>query len=138
MTDSGADEVKKGLLYASGWSHKKEIRVYDVNDGMRFVKEITVTGMEDIHRIQGGEFYNGTLYLSSDTGEERDGKWTKNILSVNVETGETKIAFERNVGRDKVEAEGLTFLPTEDGAIMHVLDYDKLIGLYVHHYKVDV
>lgn len=127
-----------GLLYASGWSHKKEIRVYDVNDGMRFVKEITVTGMEDIHRIQGGEFYNGTLYLSSDTGEERDGKWTKNILSVNVETGETKIAFERNVGRDKVEAEGLTFLATEDGANMHVLDYDKLIGLYVHHYKVDV
>ena len=34
--------------------------------------------------------------------------------------------------------EGLTFLPTEDGANMHVLDYDKLIGLYVHHYKVDV
>lgn len=112
--------------------------MYDVNDGMRFVKEITVTGMEDIHRIQGGEFCNGTLYLSSDTGEERDGKWTKNILSVNVETGETKIAFERNVGRAKVEAEGLTFLPTEDGANMHVLDYDKLIGLYVHHYKVDV
>ena len=82
--------------------------------------------------------YKRQLYLSSDTGEERDGKWTKNILSVNVETGETKIAFERNVGRDKVEAEGLTFLPTEDGANMHVLDYDKLIGLYVHHYKVDV
>ena len=61
MTDSGADEVKKGLLYASGWSHKKEIRVYDVNDGMRFVKEITVTGTEDIHRIQGGEFYNGAV-----------------------------------------------------------------------------
>lgn len=127
-----------GLLYAGIWSHSEYIRVYDVNNGMSHVRDIRITGMNDIHRVQGGEFYNGTLYLSSDTGGEVDGIWIKNVLSVNVETGETKVAFERNVGREKLETEGMTFLPMKDGSNMHVLDYDKLIGVYVHHYKVDI
>ena len=98
---------------------------------MKLVKEIPLS--ETIHRIQGGEFYNGTLYLSNDI---KDNGNNKNILSVDVNTGSVEIAAIRDVGGDNVEAEGLTFCPAEDGSVMHVLDYNKVIGVFVHHYKV--
>ncbi|MBQ8228459.1 MAG: hypothetical protein IJZ88_05535 [Clostridia bacterium] len=129
-----AVDPETGYLYASKWSHAKTVYAYDVNNSMKLVKEIPIKGLDEIDRIQGGEFYNGTLYLSNDI--ENNGNY-KNILSFNVETGETKVKFIRDVGGDNVEAEGLTFLPTEDGAVMHVLDYNKVLGVFVHHYKVD-
>lgn len=121
-----------GLLYASKWTDAEYIRVYDIKDGMKNVDNIQLS--EKIHRIQGGEFYKGTLYLSNDI----EGYETyKRILSVNVENGAVEVAALRDVGGDNVEAEGMTFCETDDGAVMHVLDYNKLIGIFVHHYKVD-
>lgn len=127
-----AVDKENGLLYASKWTDIEYIRVYDINDGMKNVDNIRLS--EKIHRIQGGEFYNGTLYLSNDI--EDNGNF-KRILSVDVETGEIKVAAERDVGGENVEAEGITFVETPDGAEMHVLDYNKLIGVFVHHYNVD-
>ena len=121
-----------GLLYASKWNDAEYIRVYDINDGMKNVDNIRLS--ETVHRIQGGEFYNGTLYLSNDI---KGYETYKKILSVNVETGAVGVAAIRDVGGDNVEAEGLTFCETEDGAVMHVLDYNRVIGVFVHHYKVD-
>ncbi|MBE6791162.1 MAG: hypothetical protein E7535_08260 [Ruminococcaceae bacterium] len=129
-----AVDTETGLLYASKWSNADTVYVYDVNNSMALVKELKLSGLGVLDRIQGGEFYNGTLYLSNDIEDNGN---IKNILSLNVETGEVAVAAERNVGGDNVEAEGLTFLKTEDGAVMHVLDYNKLIGVFVHHYKVD-
>lgn len=129
-----AVDTETGYLYASKWTDIETIRVYDINNEMKHVRDIDLNGMEKIHRIQGGEFYNGTLYLSEDI--EDNGK-LKNILSVDVATGEVKLAAERNVGGKNIEAEGLTFWEDEDGAVMHVLDYNKVIGITVRHYKVD-
>lgn len=127
-----AVDKETGLLYASKWTDAEYIRVYDINDGMKNVDNIQLS--EKIHRTQGGEFYNGTLYLSNDI----EGYETyKRILSVDVETGKVDVAAIRDVGGDNVEAEGITFWESEDGAVMHVLDYNKLIGIFVHHYKVD-
>ena len=123
-----------GFLYASKWTEAKTIYVYDVNDSMKLVKEIPLTGLGVIDRIQGGEFYNGTLYLSNDI--ENNGN-IKNILSVDIKTGEVNDFAQRDVGGDNVEAEGMTFGINNDGAVMHVLDYNKIIGVFVHHYKVD-
>ncbi len=122
-----------GYLYASKWSDAKTVYCYDVNNGMALVKEIPLTGLGIIDRIQGGEFYNGSLYLSNDL---KDNGNMKNILKLDVNTGEVTLAAERDVGGDNVEAEGITFLETADGAVMHVLDYNKLIGVFVHHYNV--
>lgn len=127
-----AVDGETGLLYTSKWNDINSIYVYDTADSMRFVKEIPLT--ETIHRIQGGEFYNGTLYLSNDI--EDNGNY-KNILSVDIETGKVDIAAIRDVGGDNIEAEGITFCPAEDGSVMHVLDYNKVIGIFVHHYKTD-
>lgn len=129
-----AVDGETGYLYASKWNDIDKIYVYDINNSMSFVKEITLDGIAPIHRIQGGEIYNGKLYLSNDI--EDDGN-NKNILGVDVNTGKVEIAAVRDVGGNNIEAEGLTFFPSEDGSVMHVLDYNRVVGIFVHHYKVD-
>ncbi len=123
-----------GYLYASKWTEAKTIYVYDINNSMKLVKELPLKGLGVLDRIQGGEFYNGTLYLSNDIENNSN---IKNILSVDVESGEVKLAAQRDVGGDNIEAEGITFGKYENGAVMHVLDYNKVIGIFVHHYNVD-
>ncbi len=127
-----AVDKESGLLYASKWTDAEYIYVYDVNDSMKNVETIELS--EPIDRIQGGEFYNGTLYLSNDTEDIEN---TKRILSVDVSTGEIEVAALRDVGGNNIEAEGLTFFESEDGSVMHVLDYNKLVGIFVRHYSVD-
>ena len=129
-----AVDKETGYLYASKWSDAETVYCYDVNNEMALVREIPLKGLGIIDRIQGGEFYNGSLYLSSDV---KDNGNFKNILKLDVETGEVSLFAERNVGGENVEAEGMTFLETADGAVMHVLDYNKIAGVFVHHYKVD-
>lgn len=126
-----AVDTGTGYLYASKWKNAKTIYVYDVNNEMALVKELVLDST--ITRIQGGEFCNGTLYLSQDT---KDSGKIRNILSVDVESGEVKVATERNVGSENYEAEGMTFTYTDDGVMMHVLDYNRTIGVFVRHYKV--
>ena len=127
-----AVDPETGYLYASKWTDINTVYAYDIANSMKLVKEIPLS--ETIHRIQGGEFYNGKLYLSNDI--EDNGNY-KNILSVDTKNGEVAIAALRDVGGNNIEAEGLTFWESEDGSNMHVLDYNKVIGIFVHHYKVD-
>ena len=100
-----------GYLYASQWNHAATVYVYDVNDGMRFVKALPVGGVGELHRIQGGEFYGGALYLAQDS---HDNGTRKRLLRMDVATGEVTVAAERDVGGENIEAEGMTFL-TKDG-----------------------
>lgn len=129
-----AVDTETGYLYASKWNDIETIYVYDINDSMKPVREIDLKGMEKISRIQGGEFYEGTLYLSEDI---KNNGTIKNILAVDVKTGEVTLAAERDVGGDNIEAEGITFRKDENGAVMHVLDYNKVVGITVRHYKVN-
>lgn len=121
-----------GYLYASMWDDTETIYVYDVNNEMAFVKKLTLS--QSVKRIQGGEFFDGTLYLSKDNNDK--GK-IRDILSVNVETGEVSVVAERNIGSENFEAEGMTFTVTENGSVLHVLDYNRAIGVFVHHYEAD-
>ncbi len=123
-----------GYLYASKWSNATSVYVYNTADNMSFVKEIKLTGLGVIDRIQGGEFYNGKLYLSNDCHDNGN---NKNILCLDVQTGEVTLAAIRDVGGENIEAEGITFWQSENSGVMHVLDYNKIIGIFVHHYKVD-
>ena len=120
-----------GYLYASIWKNAKVIHVYDTNDSMKHIGDINLSSA--ITRIQGGEFLNGTLYLSQDTSTNGS---IRNILKVDTATGEVSVAAERDIASEKFEAEGMTFTQGEDGPILHVLDYNKIIGIAVHHYKI--
>lgn len=129
-----AVDPETGYLYASMWDETDVIHVYDVNDSMKNIRNISLTGIGMIDRIQGGEFWNGTLYLSYDIHDNGN---IKNIMKVDIGTGEVSLAAERNVGSENIEAEGMTFTQGENGPVLHVLDYNKLVGVFVHHYNVD-
>ena len=128
-----AVDSETGYLYASKWSLTSKIYVYDVNNEMAPVEVITLSS--PVKRIQGGEFYKGTLYLSQDTKDK--GK-IRDILSVDVATGEVKLVAERNVGGANIEAEGMTFTEGENGPVLHVLDYNRTIGVFLHHYEINL
>lgn len=120
-----------GYLYASIWKNTKVIHVYDTKDSMKHIDTITLK--KPISYIQGAEFLNGTLYMSQDT---RNKGSIRDILKADLTTGEVTLVAERDVASEKIEAEGMTFTQSEDGPILHVLDYDKFIGIAVHHYKI--
>ena len=120
-----------GYLYASIWKSTKVIHVYDTNDSMKHIDTIALK--QPISHIQGAEFLNGTLYMSQDT---RNKGSIRDILKVDIATGEVSVAAERDISSEKFEAEGMTFTQSENGPILHVLDYDKFIGIAVNHYKI--
>ncbi len=123
-----------GMLYASAWSNTTIIEQYQISAVMAHVDEINLQGLGVLDRIQGGEFYNGQLYLSADN---QDSGKIKNVYSVDVDTGVVKLAFTRDVGKENSEAEDMTAFMTDNGAMFHVLDYNKLLGVYIRSYTVD-
>lgn len=120
-----------GYLYASRWNNIESIYEYDTADNMRLLREIPLS--TEIRRIQGGDFYEGVLYLSFDRKNEGNFKC---VQKVNIATGEVETAFERNVGGENIEAEGITVYPSSDGSLFHILDYNKVASVFVRHYKV--
>lgn len=127
---------ENGFLYASQWKETNDIHVFDVNNNMEYVK--TIKTSVPVQRIQGGDFYNGYLYLSSDTYVDNTQTCTcKRILKLDVATGEISDFAQRDLGHRTTEAEGLTIFPTPDGANVHVLDWNKkTLTVYLRHYSV--
>lgn len=124
-----AVDGKNGFLYCSPFRNVTKIAKFNL-DTMTFAGYIELT--KEITRIQGGEVYNDKLYLSSDNGENTD-----SVITVDVFTGKTETYCTRTLpGMRGNEAEGMTVYPMEDGTLLHFLDYDRLIGIYVRHYSV--
>lgn len=119
-----------GYLYCSQFNEVNEILAFDL-ETMEFSHVIPLS--EQIVRIQGGEVYDGVLYLSSDIADSNDDK----IITVEVESGLVKELCTRSLpSAAGNEAEGITVFPMEDGTFIHVLDYDKTVGVYLRHYKL--
>lgn len=84
----------------------------------------------ELHKVQGGEIYDGMLYLTIN----RDGQ---TVFAVNLKTGESQIAFKRNLNAGS-EGEGLTILPMSDGSFIHTLDIaESRVGVRLRHYAFD-
>jgi hypothetical protein len=123
-------DSKNGYLYCSQFNNVNEILAFDI-ETMELSHIIPLS--EEVVRIQGGEAYDDVLYLSSDIKNSNDDK----ILTVDVNSGEVKELCTRSLpSLAGNEAEGLTVYPMEDGTFIHVLDYDKTIGVYLRHYKM--
>ena len=126
-----AVDAENGYLYCSPFHDVEHILAFDL-ETMEFSHFITLSRM--VTRIQGGEVYDGVLYLSYDAENSN----TDYILTVDVATGEVETLCSRTVpSMAGNEAEGLTVFPMDDGSLIHVLDYDKTVGVYVRHYSVD-
>lgn len=138
--DLGTEHLKKGIpycavdgdyLYTSQFKESDCILAYNLDD-MTFSHKIKLS--EPIYRIQGGEVYKGKIYLSYDVG----GSSTEQVITVDIETGKVEKLFERTVSRRDHEAEDLTVYPFEDGSLVHISDYDKLVSVNIRHYSVDI
>ncbi|MEI6578065.1 MAG: hypothetical protein WCN92_01225 [Eubacteriales bacterium] len=122
-----ADPVN-GYIYAARRDAITTINAYDP-ETLKLVKTIDIK--TPISKIQGGDMYKGILYVSISREDQA-------VFAVNLVTGEVKKAFARNLV-DGAEGEGMTILPTPDGALFHVQDLAKdYLGSHVRHYAFDV
>lgn len=125
-----AVDAAGGYFYTGEWNHASRLNVYDLETG-EFSHHLNLLGGE-LHRIQGCEIYENTLYASSDDGDQ-----TLNVYQVDLETGELSLSFTRQASRSDIEAEGMTILVDEQGRLnFYVLDYDKLLSVFIRHYTL--
>ena len=125
-----AVDAQNGLLYCSPFHDVESVLAFDL-ETMEFSHEIKLSRM--VSRIQGGEVYDGILYLSYDAECSN----TDQILAVDLSNGNVEKLCSRTVpSMAGNEAEGVTIYPMEDGSLIHVLDYDKTVGVYLRHYRV--
>lgn len=119
----------RGYLYVSPFSDVDAILVFDL-DTMAFDHFLPLS--ETVTRIQGGEVYGDKLYLSYDAQNSN----ADQILTVDLGSGAvTSIATRTVPSAAGNEAEGLTVCPMPDGSLIHVLDYDKTVGVYLRSYR---
>lgn len=125
-----AVDAENGYVYCSPFHDTEYILAFHL-DTMEFSHFINLS--KEITRIQGGEVYDGVLYLSYDAQNSN----TDQVLTVDVKTGEVEKLCSRTLpALAGNEAEGLTVYPMDDGTFIHVLDYDKAVGVYLRHYEI--
>ncbi len=120
-----------GIIYTAKRDYPTELIRYDiVND--EYLEPIPFKNPDpdyNIHKIQGGEVYNGVLYLA--TNDE-----TQALYTVDLADGTADKLFDRNLFKGS-EGEGLTILPTDDGAVIHAMDMSPIFAsAYIRHYAM--
>ncbi len=123
-------DAENGYLYCSPFHNVNGILVFNL-ETLQY--DHTIELSKQITRIQGGDVYDGILYLSYDIQSSN----TDEIYKVDLETGKvTDFASRYLPTLAGNEAEDLAVYPMADGSFIHVLDYDKTVGVYLRHYKV--
>lgn len=113
--------VNNGIVYISEFEDVSEIKMLKFDD-FSYLGSIKLDST--ITSIQGGDIYNGVLYLSSD-----DGNKVKPTYAVDLRTGHVEVAFVRGTGNVNAEAEGLAIYPFEDGSLFHITDVGSCVTI---------
>lgn len=119
-----AVDGENGYVYCSRWGDTDKLLKFNLSD-MSFAGTVTLS--QNISRIQGGEFYNGKLYLSRDNPHSTE----ETVYCVDVSTGEISTFFTLTMTSSDNESEDLAIYPRKDGSLFHILNYDKLLGLNI-------
>ncbi|MGC0417015.1 DUF6923 family protein [Embleya sp. AB8] len=106
-----AVDPARGYVYTAEWNNTTALNVFSLAD-LSFVKRVPLSST--VSRIQGAKIYQGKLYAAADND-------VKSIYRIDPDTGTLTDVLDRNLPSG-TEAEGLAFLPTPDGAVMHTLD----------------
>ena len=107
-------EIKDGVLYFSQSNRVDEIRMLDVTD-FSYIGSIKLD--RELFKVQGGEIYDGKLYMTSDEGIRE-----KTMVCVDLGTGHVEPVFVRSTGRLNMEGEGIAIYPYADGSLFHIID----------------
>ena len=119
----------RGVAYTAEWSGAGVLNVYNLED---FTLKETVPLSAPLNSVQGAEVYDGILYCSEDSGDE------KTILAVDPETGKVTPVFNRNLGH-AIEAEDMTVLPMQDGSFFHCIETgSKHLDVIFHRARINV
>lgn len=119
-----AVDSANGYFYTSKYNGAEEILVYNLYD-MEFTGAVALS--QPLDRLQGGAVYDGSLYLSADAG----GSVRESVYRVDLSTGKVSVDFERVMLSPDNEAEDIFIYPFEDGSLIHLVDYDKLLGVNI-------
>lgn len=102
------------LIYSAIWNDCCELKIYNA-DTFEFVDNLTVNNLPG--EIQGGAFYEGSLYICSNSGDD--------IWRINVQSGEVEFILSDLYNRSvypEYEMEGLDFwdLSNRGLGVMHM------------------
>ena len=106
--------VADGVLYYSQSNDVDEIRMLDAHD-FSYLGALPID--TTLYKMQGGEIYDGRLYIVTNTGDKE-----KTMTVIDLETGHTEPVFVRCTGRLDAEGEGLAVYPYADGSLFHIID----------------
>lgn len=122
-----AADKDKGVLYTGISRGGDFVNVLDA-ETLDFIERKPLETY--FHRVQGAEVYDGILYIScNDTSKK------KHVYAADPESGKVETVLERSAAKISTEAEGLTILPTEDGAFFHVVDVIGMTVGVIRHYS---
>ena len=114
-----------GLLYSARRDHFTALNIYDAKS-LALVDTLELDA--PVHKIQGGEVYNGVLYVS----DSREGQ---TIFAINLATGQAQKLFSRFVPNNK--GQGITILPKDDTFFL-ILDEDTpRLSIHMRSYAFD-
>ena len=119
---------ENGCLYCTDHSkNPTKILVYDVNNAMAFVGEVALA--ESPYAIQGGEFYNGTLYCATNDD-------TQAVYAINVTDGTAEKLFDRNLTGFS-EGEGLTVVKKDGETVLCTIDMGTLfVNAHIRYFRI--
>ena len=125
-----AVDASTGYLYTAAKSNAESIHAFQINATMAHVVEIDLADGAVLKNVNGGEFYDGVLYLSCDTHSSR-----KEVVKVDVKKGVVTPYMTREVGNADAVAGDITVFPSSsDGSLVHVTDYNGILGVYLRNY----
>lgn len=119
-----AVDPAKGLAYTTDFDGVSTLRVLRLSD-FSLVRTVPLSATLD--DVQGGDLYEGQLYLTSNDGD-------KSVNRVDPVSGQVTREFEQDL--DLVsEAEGVVVLPRPDGSFLHTLDVSWNLWVNFRSYK---
>ncbi len=114
------------VIYTARRDHIEVVNVFDA-ETLQFKRTIPIES--PIHKIQGGQMYQGILYLAISRDDQA-------VYAVDLTNGKVRKAFARHLVKDS-EGEGMAILPTQDG-LFHVLDIASVrVAVHFRHYDFD-
>ena len=125
-----AVDANTGYLYTAAKSDAESIHAFQINATMAHVVETDLADGAVLTNVNGGDFYKGVLYLSCNTHSSR-----KEIVKVDVKKGVVTPYMTREVGSADAVAGDVTVFPSPyDGSLVHVSDYNGILGVYLRNY----
>lgn len=119
---------ENGFLYCCDHSKQpKKLLVYDAADGMRFVREISLS--ETVEEIQGAEFFNDVLLVATNDK-------TQALYRINPDNGSVKKLLDRNLVKFS-EGEGMTVIEKKGKPVILAMDLGPLfVNAFVREYDI--